>query len=255
MPQNALAQTGDNLSRGQRLNVTTQSKYWCDKGLVITVVGPDGRRRIEVDKPFARLGSHNSSEVVIPDKRISRRRFYFHATDDGVFCVNLSHLKTAVDQDRGWLNPNHAIKMGPYRVSAQLAGHADAPPPSETRPDLEARETAAQPRPVLAMSIEGKEVAEREVRRQLTVIGRRIPSTLRITSYSVSSTHCVLYWDSRLLWVVDLFSANGTRLHGRRVDAAQFPPGETLKVGRAELLHLAVLEDLQDYDDEDDLIA
>ena len=241
-----MAYAGDNLSRGQRLNVTTQSKYWCDKGLVITVHGPDGRRQVEVEKPFARLGSHKSSEILIPDKRVSRRRFYFHATDEGVFCINLSDSKSAVDQSRGWLDPNDTMKIGPYRISAQLAGPAEAQPPSTTGPDLEARETAAEPRPVLAMSIKGKEVDEREVRRQLTVLGRRVPSTLRITSTSVSSTHCVLYWNSGVLWVVDLLSVNGTRLHGRKVDAAEFPPGDILKVGRAELLHLAVLEDLQD---------
>jgi len=231
--------------------VTTQPKYWCDQGLVITVDGPGGRRTVEVDKPYARLGSHSSSEVLIPDKRIARRRFYFHATDDGVFCVNFSHLKKTVDQSRGWLDPDDTIKMGPYRISAGLAGSAEARPKSKTVPDLEARETAAEPRPVLAMSIKGKEVDEREVRRQLTVLGRRVPSTLRITSYSVSSTHCVLYWDSGLLWVVDLISANGTKLHGRRVEAAVFPPGDILKVGQAELLHLAVFEDLQDDDDDD----
>jgi FHA domain len=245
----------DNLSRGQRLKVTTPSKYWCDKGLVITVEGPDGRRRVEVDKPFARLGSHKSSEVLIPDEQTSRQKFYFHATDDGVFCVNLSHSKKTADKSRGWLNPDDTIKMGPYRISAQLAGNADARPRSKTQPDLEARNTAAEPRPLLAMSIKGKEVDEREVKRQLTVLGRRVPSTLRITSYSVSSAHCVLYCSSSVLWVVDLFSVNGTRLQGKRVEAAEFPPGDILKVGQAELLHLAVFEDLQDDDDGDDLIA
>ena len=233
--------------------MTTQSKYWHDTGLVITVEGPDGRRTVEVDKPFARLGSHKSSEVLIPDKRISRRRFYFHATEDGVFCVNLSPSKSSVGQSRGWLNPGDAIKMGPYCISARLAGPAGVRPRFEARPDLEARGTAADPRPLLAMSIDGKEVDEREVRRQLTVLGRRVPSTLRITSYSVSSAHCVLYWNSGVLWIIDLFSVNGTRLQGRRVDVAEFPPGDIFKVGRAELLHLAVLEDLQD--DEEDLIA
>ena len=233
--------------------MTTKSKYWCDKGLVITVEGPEGRRQVEVDKPFARLGSHKSSEVLIRSKHISRRRFYFHATDEGVFCVNLSHLKAADDQSRGWLDPDDTIKMGPYRISARLAGPAEAQPPSKTRPDLEVRGSAAEPRPLLAMSIKGKEIDEREVKRQLTLLGRRVPSTLRITSYSVSSTHCMLYWNSGVLWVVDLFSLNGTRLHGSRVDVAEFPPGDTLTVGRAELLHLAVMGDLQD--DEDQLIT
>ena len=231
--------------------MTTQANYWCDQGLVITVDGPGGRRTVEIDKPYARLGSHDSSEVLIPDKRISRRRFYFHATDDGVFCVNFSHLKKTANQSRGWLDPDDKIKMGPYRISAELAGSAAARPRSKTMPDLEARDTAAEPRPLLAMSIKGKEVDEREVKRQLTVLGRRVPSTLRITSYSVSSAHCVLYWNSGVLWVVDLFSVNGTRLQGRRVEAAEFPPGDILKIGQAELLHLAVFEDLQDDDDDD----
>ncbi len=240
---------------GQRLAVTTQSKYWCDQGLVITVDGPGGRRTVEVDKPFARLGSHDSSEVLIPDKRIARRRFYFHATDEGVFCVNLTHSKKKLDQSRGWLNPDDTIKMGPYGISVRLAGDPEAEPGPKPQPDLEHRDTAADPRPLLAMSIKGKEVDEREVKRQLTVLGRRIPSTLRITSYSVSSAHCVLYWSSGLLWVVDLFSVNGTRLQGNKIEAAELPPGDILKVGHAELLHLAVFEDIQDDDDSDDSVA
>lgn len=228
------------------MNLTAQSEYWCDRGLVITVEGPYGRRQVEVDKPFARLGSHKLSEVLIPDTRISRRRFYFHATDDGVFCVNLSHLKAEVDPNRGWLDPDDTIELGPYRVSARLDGAAEAKSTFETRPDLEAKETVPHPHSVLAMSIKGKEIDERAIKRQLTILGRRVPSTLRITSHSVSATHCVLYWDSGVLWVVDLFSVNGTRLYGRRIDSGRLPPGGILRVGRAELLHLAALENLQD---------
>ena len=222
-----------------------QLDYWCSRSLVITVEGPDGRQRVEVDKPFARLGSHELSEVLIPDKSISRRRLYFHATDDGVFCVDLAHNKSGTSL-RGWLRMDDGIKLGPYRIWAQLGSPAASEvwPQGETMADLEAKETAAEPQPVLVMSIKGKEVARRYLTRQLTVLGRRSPSTLRITSHSVSASHCVLYWKSDVLWVVDLFSGNGTRLQGRPIDVARISPGESLKIGPAELHFVDMFEKL-----------
>ena len=224
-----------------------QSDYWCSRSLVITVEGPGGRQRVEVDKPFARLGSHDLSEVLIPDKGISRRRLYFHATDDGVFCVDLAHIKLGTSP-RGWLRMDDSIKLGAYRIWAQLGSPAasEAWPQGKTMADLEAKETAAEPQPVLVMSIKGKEVARRYLTRQLTVLGRRSPSTLRITSHSVSATHCVLYWKSDVLWVVDLFSGNGTRLQGRPIDVARISPGESLKIGPAELHLVDMFEKLPD---------
>ena len=221
--------------------VTMHSDYWCDRRLVITVEGPDRRQRFEVDKPYARLGSHALSEVLIPDKGISRRRLYFHATDDGVFCADLSHLKSATANLSGWLAPDDILELGPYRISAQLANppSSEVHPPTETLADLETKGSAAEPRPVLVMSVKGKELARRELTRQLTVLGRRSPSKLRINSHSVSATHCVFYWDGGGLWVVDLFSGNGTRRQGQSIDVARFSPGDSLAVGPAELHHLA----------------
>ncbi len=218
-----------------------QPDYWCDQRLLITVDGPDSRQRFEVDKPFARLGSHKLSEVLIPDKAIARRRLYFHATDDGVFCVDLTHPKSTASNFCGWLAPDNTIELGPYRVSAQLSDPAsrEAQPPAEVLDDLQTKDTAAEPVPVLAMSLKGKEIARRELTRRLTLLGRRDPSTLRITSHSVSASHCILYWDSGVLWVVDLFSGNGTLLEGRPIEADRFSPGDSLKIGRAELYHLA----------------
>ena len=231
--------------------MTTQPDYWCNRGLAITVQGPDSRQRIEIDKPFARLGSHDLSEVLIPDKGVARRKLYFHATDDGVFFVDLTRVASATSRPRGWLSPDDCIKLGPYRVWAELIPPAagQGGPRGETPADLEANGTAAEPQPVLIMSVKGKEIARRDLTRQLTVIGRRSPSTLRVISRSVSATHCVLYWESGVLWVVDLLSGNGTRLQGQRIEVAQFPPAASLKIGRAEFRHGDMFEKLPDGDE------
>jgi len=231
--------------------MTTQPDYWCNRGLAITVQGPDSRQRIEIDKPFARLGSHDLSEVLIPDKGVARRKLYFHATDDGVFFVDLTRVASATSRPRGWLSPDDCIKLGPYRVWAELIPPATGQggPRGETPADLEANGTAAEPQPVMVMSVHGKEIARRDLTRRLTVLGRRRPSTLRVTSRSVSATHCVLYWESGILWVVDLLSGNGTRLQGQRIEVAQFPPAASLKIGRAEFRHGDMFEKLPDGDE------
>ena len=219
--------------------------------MVITVEGPEGRQRAEIDKPFARLGSHELSEVTILDEDVSRQWLYFHATDDGVFCVDLTRDESTTSRPPGWLCPDDCLELGLYRIWAQLtpsaAGETQAP--GKTMADLDATGTAAEPQPVLVLAIGGKEIARRAITRELTVLGRRTPSTLQITSRSVSATHCVLYWKSGVLWVVDLFSTKGTRLQGRPIEVAWFSPTASLQIGRAEFHHLEMFEKLPDGDE------
>ena len=228
--------------------LTTQLDYWCSQGLVITVEGPESRQRVVVDKPFARLGSHESSEVVIPGEGFPRQAFYFHATDDGVFCVDIDRDRSAESRSPGWLSPDDCIKLGPCRVWAELSSTAagESMPRDKTMADLEAIDTAAEPQPILAMSINGTEISRRALTRELTVLGRRSPSKLRVTSSTVSVTHCVFYWKSGVLWVIDLLSINGTRLHGRRIEVARFSPTVYLQIGLAEFHRVDMPEMLPD---------
>ncbi len=218
--------------------MTTRVKYWCEKNLLITVEGPSGRSRTTVEKPFARIGSHLSSEVVLPGPQVAQRGFYLHATDEGVYCVDLLHNQSAARVGRGWLQPDQVITLGPYKISAQLAeGYHTV---VVGRADLDAKGTVAGPFPRLAVSIEGRGVAKRRLRRQLTLFGRGQAATVQLLGNYISAVHCVMYWDDHALWVVDLLSANGTTLEGECIEAVELPLGRSLMLGNVQLTFAAM---------------
>lgn len=213
--------------------MTTRSRYWCEKGLLVTVEGPEGSFRTTIEKPFARIGSHPSSEVVLPGPQVAQRGLYLHATDAGVFCINLLQAGCAADEVIGWLDSNRAITLGPYKVSAQLAGGSEAV--ADAQPDLDAKGAVAPPFPRISVSIDGREVAERRLRRRLTVLGRGKSSTMRLMGNYVSAVHCVTYWDGDTLWVVDLLSANGTAFEGEAIEVVELPLGSSFVLGNVRL--------------------
>jgi len=51
--------------------MTATSTYWCTESLLVTIDGPTGRSTIAIDKPFARIGSHAKSEVVLRGDRLT----------------------------------------------------------------------------------------------------------------------------------------------------------------------------------------
>src|SRR5687768_9766129 len=92
---------------------------WTHELLVVTVGGPSGVRELLIDKPFARVGSHPDSEVVLDDPGVAKRALYLHATSDGVFCLDLD-IEDSVAQKRGrWMLPEDAIQLGPYTLSVR----------------------------------------------------------------------------------------------------------------------------------------
>ena len=98
------------------------AEYWCEQGLEITVDGPEGRFCVKVEKPFARVGRHESSEVVLPNKRAPHRGLYLHATEAGIFYVRLASSSSKNDQGaQGWLAPGQILNVGPYQITVQLA--------------------------------------------------------------------------------------------------------------------------------------
>jgi len=210
------------------------AEYWCAQNLVVTVEGPEGRSATTIEKPFARIGGHASSEVVLPHKSVAQRSIYLHATDAGVYCVQLAGPDSEPSEDRGgWLAPDQAIQVGPYRVTVQLA---DQPPESE-RPqtDLEATD-ATLPYPMLLIVYRGRAIANYSLRRRLTIVGRGRRSTLQLADTRVSLTHCILYREEDKLWVVDLLSSNGTSRAGSPLEAAKVEPGDALVLGNVQLV-------------------
>jgi hypothetical protein len=69
------------------------------------------------------------------------------------------------------------------------------------------------------------------VTRDITVIGRREDSDLRIPLGDVSRKHCRLIVDGEAIRCEDLGSSNGTYRNGERVQQTELMAGDTLQVG------------------------
>jgi pSer/pThr/pTyr-binding forkhead associated (FHA) protein len=196
--------------------------------MVITVERPEGHFCVTVEKPFARIGTHGSSEVVLPQEGAPHRSLYLHATEAGVYYVRLASASENDTDSHGWLAPDQVISVGPYRIAVQLANGSAKP--DALRPDFEVPETGP-PRAALMIVHDGRTVAHYPLRRRLTVVGRGQRSTLRLADAQVSTAHCVLYREADRLWAIDLLSSNGTLVTGQPLEAAVVAPGQSLVLG------------------------
>ncbi len=66
--------------------------------------------------------------------------------------------------------------------------------------------------------------------KDLTVVGRKEDSDLRLEHKSVSKMHCVIVKTDGLLLLRDLGSTNGTRVNGQRVRRAALLPNDQLNI-------------------------
>jgi pSer/pThr/pTyr-binding forkhead associated (FHA) protein len=69
-----------------------------------------------------------------------------------------------------------------------------------------------------------------EITKDMTLVGRKEDSDLRLDHKSVSKQHCILVKTDGLLLVRDLGSTNGTRVNGQRVRRAALLPNDQLNI-------------------------
>ena len=113
---------------------------WSSEQLLVTVSGPEGRREIVVPRPFARIGTHPESEIVLSAPGVAKRSHYVHATREGLFCLDLD-VEDSVPEKRGrWLDGHDALQIGPYLLTFR-GGQAN-----QGRPQLPRRSPGAAPR-------------------------------------------------------------------------------------------------------------
>lgn len=207
-----------------------QATFWCNRGMVISVQAADGTILSgEVDKPFARVGGEAASEVVLPGEGIPLRSLYLHATDDGVYCLNLDPRQDGDSAPHGWLNGSSPVCVGQYLLQATLSEEVNGVA-GQVSWKVNDRASAAPP----ALRLESRDGSRRatyRLRRRLTLIGRLRPSKLRLHHRAVSAAHCVLFWDGHGLWTVDLLSGNGTLLNGQPIECAEVLSGDCIEVG------------------------
>ncbi|HVW35748.1 MAG TPA: FHA domain-containing protein, partial [Pirellulales bacterium] len=206
-------------------NVSEQ--LWCSRGMIVTVRGPgDAEVSVRVPQPFARIGSDRYAEVCLPQGDLLPCNLYLHATANGIYCLGLSE-----SAPNGWLTPHTRAEIGPYRIKAVFDD--EGPAPSSELDDLRKKRlpSGAAPRLKIRDRSGNREVVELAINRPLTLVGRRTPSSLRMTHRTVSRVHCVLYWSGDSLWAIDLLSANGTLLDKSPIEAAPWSAGQKLILG------------------------
>jgi pSer/pThr/pTyr-binding forkhead associated (FHA) protein len=69
-----------------------------------------------------------------------------------------------------------------------------------------------------------------EIRKDLTLVGRKEDSDLCLAHKSVSKLHCIIVKTDGLLLLRDLGSTNGTRVNGLRVRRAALLPNDQLAI-------------------------
>ena len=207
---------------------------WSTEHLVVTLSGPEGRREFVVPRPFARVGAHPASEIVLSGPGIAKRSHYLHATGDGLYCLDLD-VEDADAENRGrWLAADDVLQVGPYQLTVRCASA------SQDRPQLPpptARGSAAAPLPVVNVHCQRLLKDKRRFRARLNLVGRRPQCALQLRGSRVSAFHCALYWDQRRLWCVDLLSSNGTQLNGEKIDFAEMQLNDRLDVGEFSLVY------------------
>lgn len=202
-------------------------RFWCSRGMIVTVRGPgDVEISVHVPRPFARIGSDRYAEVCLPQGDLLPCNLYLHATATGIYCLGLSE-----SAPNGWLTPHTRAEIGPYRIKAVFDD--EGPAPLAEQDDLRKKRLPPGPTPLLKIRDRGgkRAAVELAIERPLTLVGRRTPSSLRMTHRTVSRVHCVLYWAGDSLWAIDLLSANGTLLGQAPIEAAAWSAGQKLTLG------------------------
>ncbi len=221
------------IAEPSRIPTATVSAFWCQRQIVVSVGGLGKSVTHVVPKPYARIGSHPSSDIVLTGGSIPQRSIYLHAADRGLYLIALAHGPPLDSVENGWIAPEQEIALGPYRITASLAGETLLPGFAEE--DWTAQESAPAPFPRLAVSLDGKRLGSLSITRRLTTIGRDAPSDVRLSSRSISSVHCVLFREEGRLWAIDLTSGNGTYLGGSQIESAEIRVGARLRLGAVTL--------------------
>src|SRR5437660_10262240 len=105
--------------------------------------GAEGLVRAVVDQPFALIGSGVHADLRLDDEQVSHRHLYLQVYDGRVFAFDLgSRTGTHWQEQRrphGWLDADHAIRVGKYRVRLEENGAGEIRPTSQSSEPLVSR--------------------------------------------------------------------------------------------------------------------
>jgi tRNA A-37 threonylcarbamoyl transferase component Bud32 len=158
----------------------------------------------------------------------------------GLFCLDLCSrtgtLGLPEGRSCGWLSPETEVQIGPHRLRLRIGSHQDPEAADDNAgpPLLHEDLLPADTSDVACLEFLDDEIRPREyqLKRVLTLVGRRAPCRIQLRDARVSRVHCALFLADGELWVIDLLGRDGTRVDGIPVRAAKLEPGQLLQIGR-----------------------
>ena len=215
--------------------------FWCDQRLQLTIDGPGTSRSLVIPRPYARIGADESADVVLPHEATGGRRWYLHATGNGVYCVELGKSVKPTRRRGRWVTPTQELELGTHSLYVKsVSGNGGPDAAGKASGELAGDQPETTEKPVVQF-VSGTQSPRRRQLGRLTIVGNDRPSHLRIDDAELEAAHCVLYWSADSLWVVDLLSSGGTWRDGTRYEVTSLSRGDSIQIGETSLTLLGTM--------------
>lgn len=87
-------------------------------------------------------------------------------------------------------------------------------------------------RPVIVVTLNGKEIERRELNQDLIAIGRDMDNDIVINNLAVSRCHVIMQVKNDKVIIKDMASANGTFVNGQKIDECELNDGDLILIGK-----------------------
>jgi pSer/pThr/pTyr-binding forkhead associated (FHA) protein len=201
--------------------------------LTIAGDGPERGRRLQLEQPFAVLGSHAQAHARWQDPEVSPRHAFVQIIDGKVFAVDLeSRTGTFWGENSrcfGWLGREGSLRLGSGRFWIEHPAAIADPGWNPLSPQTLDEENPARLHFEIVSGKENPTVWT--ANRVLFMIGKSDLCKVRLHSPEISRFHASVVCTSQGAWIVDLLSRTGVFLNGKRVAAARLDPGDQIRLG------------------------
>jgi pSer/pThr/pTyr-binding forkhead associated (FHA) protein/polyhydroxyalkanoate synthesis regulator phasin len=184
-------------------------------------------------RPFALVGRQRGNDIILKDKRVSRRHAYFQILAGEVFCVDLgSHTGTHWpdgSRSAGWLDKQRSIELGGCKL--RFVGESSAEKPIRA---IDPMAAGCLQKPLLTLQFLGEGLKQPcwSMNRMLALIGSAPCCKVRFhEDADIAPVHGSLVCTPEGTWVIDLLSPAGVHVNGQKVRLARLEDGDELQVG------------------------
>ncbi|MEC9071573.1 MAG: FHA domain-containing protein, partial [Myxococcota bacterium] len=208
----------------------------------------------DLDESDVTIGRDEANTIRLTDRNVSRKHVRLYADEEGVSLEDLSRYGTRVNGRRisssAALDVDDILSIGDYEVTLALEGDTliDEQPLADTLegvapgPDIssvadtDSNLNIDQPRlVVLSRTMAGTEL---RLRSPEAMVGRTPDNDLVLNHRSISRQHARLVWDGSQCSIIDLESANGTRINGELYSRTVLRRGDTVELGHVTLRYV-----------------